>query len=301
MSSIDEDGQDLTTSALDAAGDGADPDPYLLKDASYLVRDTKWKNKQRTLVFSSRGITHRYRHLMEDLKRLMPHSKSEAKWEKKQTLRDVNELCELKSCNNCVFLEVRKGRELYMWVSRVPDGPSAKFQILNVHTLGELKMTGNCLLHSRPLLSFDHHFDTLPPLALLRELFAQVFGTPRNHPKSKPFFDHVMAFSFHDNKIWFRHYQIAPMTEDDREDPDRTVLTEIGPRFVMDPIRIFGGSFGGSTLWQNPHYVSPIEIRRRLHAKYGKSYAGRLLAKEHREDVERAAEMEEDELDQMFD
>ena len=30
-----------------------------------------------------------------------------------------------------------------------------------------------------------------------------------------------------------------------------------GPRFVLNPIRMFEGSFGGATLYQNPHYISP--------------------------------------------
>ena len=36
----------------------------------------------------------------------------------------------------------------------------------------------------------------------------QIFGTPRNHPKSQPFVDHVLSFSVADNRIWFRNYQI---------------------------------------------------------------------------------------------
>ena len=32
-----------------------------------------YTNKQRVLILSSRGITARYRHLMEDLKKLIPH------------------------------------------------------------------------------------------------------------------------------------------------------------------------------------------------------------------------------------
>ena len=35
------------------------------------------------------------------------------------------------------------------------------------------------------------------------------------------------------------------------------VLSFSGPRFVLNPIRMFEGSFGGATLYQNPHYVSP--------------------------------------------
>ena len=35
------------------------------------------------------------------------------------------------------------------------------------------------------------------------------------------------------------------------------MYVSIGPRFVLNPIKIFGGSFGGPVLYENPHYVSP--------------------------------------------
>ena len=35
------------------------------------------------------------------------------------------------------------------------------------------------------------------------------------------------------------------------------LLVLIGPRFVLNPIKIFAGSFGGATLWANPDYQSP--------------------------------------------
>ena len=34
-----------------------------------------------------------------------------------------------------------------------------------------------------------------------------------------------------------------------------------GPRFVLNLIRVFEGSFGGPTLYENPHYQSPNEVR----------------------------------------
>lgn len=40
---------------------------------------TRYKNKQRTLVFASRGVNERSRHLMKDLIDLLPHSKTEPK------------------------------------------------------------------------------------------------------------------------------------------------------------------------------------------------------------------------------
>ena len=35
-----------------------------------------WLNKERVMVFSSRGISFRDRHLMLDFRKMMPHSKS---------------------------------------------------------------------------------------------------------------------------------------------------------------------------------------------------------------------------------
>lgn len=117
-------------------------------------------------------------------------------------------------------------------------------------------MTGNCLKGSRPLLSFDDNFTTHAHYSLLKELLTQIFGVPNHHPKSQPFFDHVYTFSILDNRIWFRNFQI--LTEDGG-------LAEIGPRFVLNPVKIFAGSFGSDTLWDNPHYISPAKVMKQLY------------------------------------
>jgi ribosome biogenesis protein BRX1 len=51
-----------------------------------------------------------------------------------------------------------------------PEGPSIKFSVQNIHTADELKMTGNCLKYSRPLLSFDSSFNAEPYLQLMKEM-----------------------------------------------------------------------------------------------------------------------------------
>lgn len=163
-------------------------------------------------------------------------------------------------------------------MSKSPDGPSAKFQVLNsapallvpvfalslyssstylaqhpsctevdltavampaVHTLAELKLSGNHLKGSRPVLSFHQvwllvchaqcmkcpryslvlstlltsmsiqAFDGKPHLKLLKEMLTQVFATPKGHQKSKPFLDHVISFSVADGRIWLRNYQVS--------------------------------------------------------------------------------------------
>ena len=34
----------------------------------------------------------------------------------------------------------------------------------------------------------------------------------------------------------------------------------IGPRFVLNLIKIFEGSFGGATLYENPSYITPNAV-----------------------------------------
>lgn len=167
----------------------------------------KWTNRQRVLVLCGRGIGFRDRHLMKDIKTIMPHHRAESKLERWKTLSVINELGEMKHCNKAMYFEGRHKQDLYMWLSQLPDGPSAKFYIENVSTMSELKLTGNCLRGARPLLSFDQHFAKLPHLMLLREIITQVFGVPNHHPKSQPFVDRVYTFTFLDNRIWFRNYQ----------------------------------------------------------------------------------------------
>jgi len=275
-------------------------DPYLMADATYIQKDTRWRNKQRTLVFASRGVSSRFRHLCEDIKKLLPHHKAEPKFEKRSKLHEINEVCELKACNNVIFFEARKGKDLYMYVGRVPTGPTFKFQVHNIHTTAEVRLAGNCLLGSRPILYFDKNFDNLSYLQLFKELMTQTFGTPRNHPKSKPFHDHVMSFYYLDRKIWFRHYQVAPEAPDANDDPERQALTEIGPRFVLDPIRICNGSFMGQTLYHNPHYMSPTALRVQAKKLLRNPYVKRLKDKEDREKRREANIQPEDPTDEAF-
>lgn len=142
--------------------------------------------------------------------------------------------------------------------------------------------------------------DSLSHLPLLKELFVHTFATPRTSRKIKPFVDRVMQFSFVDGRIWVRNYQIvknegkedvgAVLMEggeeekvvDEKKDvgakkqeskkrkspvggkfdkEDDVSLVEIGPRFVLNVIRIFDGSFGGRTLYENPEFVSPNMVK----------------------------------------
>lgn len=209
--------------------------------------------KTKVLVLCSRGVTHQDRHLMLDMRNIIPHSKKDCKFDKKDSLSALNELASLASCDKCLYFENRKGKILLLWASNINGGPSVKFLVKNVHTMHDIKLIGNCLKGSRPILSFDDHFDKIPHLQLIKETFIQIFNVPYKHPKSQPFVDHVVTLSFLDGHIWFRHYQIL-----DQKD---MTMAEIGPRMVLMPMLILSSSFQGKVLWANFKKVTKVSKR----------------------------------------
>ncbi|KZV69043.1 Brix-domain-containing protein [Peniophora sp. CONT] len=256
----------------------------------------KQKNKQRVLMLSSRGVTHRMRHLMGDLEALLPHVKKDSKLDSKNQLSLLPELADLNNCNNTLYFEARRHEDLYMWAAKTPNGPSVKLHVQNIHTMDELKMTGNCLKGSRGVLSFDAAFDETEWGKLVKEMFTHIFGIPPTARRAKPFVDHVLTFSLLDNKIWFRNFQIIEKDPLQPNGPPTTSLVEIGPRFVMTPIRIFEGAFGGATVFANPEFVPPAVVRSATRREKGDRYRERKLAQAEREVRKENRVLPEDEL-----
>ncbi|KAK0741727.1 Brix domain-containing protein [Apiosordaria backusii] len=250
------------------------------------------KNKQRVLILSSRGVTYRHRHLLNDLAAMLPHGRKDVKFDSKSKLYQLNELAELYNCNNVMFFEARKGKDLYIWFSKVPNGPTIKFHAQNLHTMEELHFQGNCLKGSRPILSFDATFETEPHLRVIKEVFTHMFGVPEGARKSKPFIDHVMGFSVADGKIWIRNYEIREVAkvkgegEEDEEENKKAKkggdsnqtdisLIEIGPRFVLTPIIMQEGAFGGPIIYENKRFISPNHVRSELRRSKASKHVAR--------------------------
>lgn len=103
---------------------------------------------------------------------------SDSKLDSKNHLHLLPELADLNNCNNAIYFEARRHEDLYMWAAKTPNGPSIKMHVQNVHTMDELKMTGNCLKGSRGLLSFDKSFDTSEWGRLTKEVFTHVSSIP---------------------------------------------------------------------------------------------------------------------------
>ena len=111
-------------------------------------------------------------------------------------------------------------------------------------------------------------------------------------------------------QIWVRNYQIleqqptnaleAHLAKKQLGQEEASSLVEIGPRFVMTPIRIFRGSFGGQTLFQNPDFVSPNEIRSMHHKRKNTSYVHRKESEKKRKIRKEELVVPEDPLDTVF-
>ncbi|KAJ5867041.1 hypothetical protein N7534_001594 [Penicillium rubens] len=231
--------------------------------------------KTRVLILTSRGASFRHRHLMSDICGLLPHAHKETKLDTKKKAAGynllLNSLADLHSCNVIFFLEAKKnGQDLYLWLSRPLMAPLLR----------------NCLKGGRGLVVFDRSFDEQGPdmgapgseyRALVREMLRGVFCVPKRGVRGmKPFIDRIIGIFGVDGKIWIRVYEIRESEAGKKKDGDETIkpvpkgkdnslpevsLVEIGPRFVLTPIVILEGSFGGPVIYENKEYVSPNQVR----------------------------------------
>jgi len=145
---------------------------------------------------------------------------------------------------------------------------------------------------------FDKKFDLTPQFALIKELFIQALGTPKSHPKSKPFIDHVFSFSILDGKVWFRNYQIAEKDVGKKE--KEQTLVEIGPRMVLDPVKILRGSLSGLPLYENNKFINPNMIRSMEYRKKTSKYERRLLSLKSKQVRDENLVLPPDEFEDVF-
>lgn len=112
-------------------------------------------------------------------------------------------------------------------------------------------------------------------------------------------------------QIWVRNYQIVEQDASNAKEAHEekklhgnthsTSLVEIGPRFVLNPIRIFRGSFGGQTIYQNERYVSPNTMRATTLKDKGRIYEERKRSQKKRKIRKEGTILPEDPLESVFD
>ena len=193
------------------------------------------------LILGTRGIKARHRHLLRDLLRLLPHAEQGSKVDPEDGLGAVLKLCEDRLCGSTILLDARDPHRLYTWAASCPDGPSAMFRVLNIHTIEELKLEARRASGARNVLVFDREFEHSAARRVLRELLTAVFAVP-HEPDARPA-QHALSFAWLDGRIWMRVYRISYDEAGGVES-----MAEIGPRLVLKPMRIISGGFGGTVL-----------------------------------------------------
>ena len=131
------------------------------------------------------------------------------------------------------------------------------------------------------LFVIHHGFNSLTSLMICHSLCSR---TP------------LVCFPCQTIKIWVRNYQIleqTPRTAKEAQNqrkltgqPSSTSLIDTGPRFVLDQIRIFRGSFGGQTLYGNVDFVNPNIVRSLEKREKGDRYVKRKGAEKKRKRYE---------------
>jgi ribosome biogenesis protein BRX1 len=85
-----------------------------------------------------------------------------------------------------------------------------------------------------------------------------------------------------------------------KKDDQKGSLVEIGPRFVLDPVCIFHGAFGGQSLFRNANFVSPNVTRSEVARQKGLSYMARKDAQKKQKLRQQELVLPEDPLDSVF-
>lgn len=210
-----------------------------------MVRRAKSDADSRCLLLGTRGLKARHRHLLRDLGRILPHGQPGSKLGADDGPSAVVQLCEDANCGSAILLDARDPRRLYMWAAGCPDGPSAMLRVRNVHTVAELNLSARRVLGVRNLLSFDAGFEACAERRVLRALLTRTFSVPdpaagtRRGLRVK----HTVTFSFVDGKIWVRVFRNNTADAQGKVD-----VEEVGPRIVLEPVRIIASGFGGAVL-----------------------------------------------------
>jgi ribosome biogenesis protein BRX1 len=94
--------------------------------------------------------------------------------------------------------------------------------------------------------------------------------------------------------------QVVAPVDKKKPDPSAISLVECGPRLCLNPIRVFAGSFGGPTLYENSAFVSPNAIRSARKKAAAGRYKSKTGAEAKRREHVAANPVPRSELDGLF-
>lgn len=208
------------------------------------------------LLLHNRGMIRQEAQVFDNFQACIPHAKSENSMTKKH-YTELGEIAEDRRCDTIGMIETchkRRIPEGYLWIAACPHGPSFNFYINDAQSIENLRLIGNAMKGSRPILQFDPKFDDGGVFELAKMSLQRLFSVPFQDKHSKPYVDRTMMFTIENGLIYIRHYQIQ--WGDGENDTD---LAEIGPRVVLEPNFVLAGVFSGRKIWKNANFTGPYQ------------------------------------------
>lgn len=181
-----------------------------------------------SVILSTRGATAKIRHLMKDISKLVK-VEEEQKWDMGKDYGELKNLIEINECDSMLFFRSTR-RSDDLWVG-VLNGMSVLFRMHNVFTVKDCNFPVNSFRDCGYVLMFSKEFDEIEHLRCAKNVIDHVF-------QSNEIKDKALCFFYLDGFIWVRCYKIGKKLE------------EIGPRFVLEVLKVFEKCFEGKVLYK---------------------------------------------------
>ncbi|ADM10886.1 BRX1 RNA-binding protein [Encephalitozoon intestinalis ATCC 50506] len=181
-----------------------------------------------SVILSTRGASAKIRHLMKDISKLVK-AEEEQKWDMGNDYKELRKLIEVNECNSMLFFRSTK-RSDCLWAG-ILNGMSVVFRIHNVFTVKDCNFSANSFKDCGYVLMFSKEFENIEHLRHAKEVIEYIFES--NETKDK-----ALCFFYLDGVIWVRCYKIGKELE------------EIGPRLVLEVLKVFEKCFEGSILYK---------------------------------------------------
>ncbi|AFM97646.1 60S ribosomal subunit biogenesis RNA-binding protein [Encephalitozoon hellem ATCC 50504] len=189
-----------------------------------------------SVILSTRGASVKIRHLMRDISKLVK-VEEEQKWDMGKDYKELRSLMELNECDSMLFFRSTK-RSDDLWIG-IHNGMSAVFRIYSLFTVKDCNFPVNSFKDCGYVLMFSKEFEEIEHLGHVKSVIEHVFRS--NETKDK-----ALCFFYLDGVIWVRCYKIGKKLE------------EIGPRLVLEVLKVFEKCFEGNILYkaeENGHSV----------------------------------------------
>lgn len=80
-----------------------------------------------------------------------------------------------RKCDLICFWETKNHTDLYLYLAQSPQGPTARFHVIDIKSSKSMRFSGNFAKNTRPIINFSSDFDELYQLRVIKELLKRFF------------------------------------------------------------------------------------------------------------------------------